>query len=360
MPQKSSRLKKVNISEGTAITQKNSRLKKINIPEENIILQKSPKLKKVYIPEGTSMPQKDRKSKKINIPEKTTITQKTPISTKKPPSAPAGVFTAYKKDGTPYFRSSITYRGKHISLGSYQKSSAAHSAYLLATRLVSEKKPPLSCCAVEDYPLLGTALPFEKWVCLLNFRNNGIYCHTPIYLQNRFFLYYLNPSTPLKFDADDLFYYMRRKIMQRGGHLFVSDYGMQVSVLSRYGIHSHAVAGRDYRFVNGDSLDYRYSNIEIINHYHGVTKRLHRGHDIFTARIHIKGNYLVGRYLTETEAAVAYNKAADYLNKKGFTKNFPRNYIEELSEREYAKLYATTRIGRKIREYPDKIGLSNM
>lgn len=263
----------------------------------------------------------------------------------------SGAFPAKKKDGTPYYRSSVTYRGKHISLGSYPDAVLAHDAYLAASALLTAKEPPLLCCTIEDYPLYGGILPFEKWVCLLNFRDNGIYCHTPIYLKNRFFLYYLDFSTPLKFDADDLFYYMRRKILKRGGHLFVSDYGMQVSILSRYGIHSHAVAGRDYRFVNGDSLDYRYGNIEIINRYHGVTKNTSGRHDIFTARIHINGDYLIGRYRTEAEAAVAYNKAADHLNQKGVLKHFQRNYIEELSEREYAKLYANIRISKKIRSY---------
>ena len=32
---------------------------------------------------------------------------------------PAGVYTAYKKDGTVYYRSSITHKNKHISLGSF-------------------------------------------------------------------------------------------------------------------------------------------------------------------------------------------------------------------------------------------------
>ncbi len=317
-----------------------------SIPPKKVIQEEIAAQEQIDILEERALQEQTATYKGTIVPEKPT------------PSCPSGVFPAHKKDGTPYYRSSITYRGKHISLGSYQNAHTAHSVYLLASRLLNEKNTPLAGCTVDDHPSLGGELPFEKWVCLLNFRDNGIYCHTPIYLQNRFFLYYLAPSTPLKFDADDLFYYMRRKIMQRGGHLFVSDYGMQVSILSRYGIHSHAVAGRDYRFVNGDPLDYRYSNIEIINHYHGVTKRLHRGHDIFTARIHINGNYLVGRYLSEAEAAIAYNKAADYLNRKGFTKNYPRNYIEELSEREYAKLYAAIRIGRKIRDYPDKINLS--
>ena len=40
-----------------------------------------------------------------------------------------GIFRAIKKDGTVYYRASLTYRGKHISLGSYRDAGQAHSAY---------------------------------------------------------------------------------------------------------------------------------------------------------------------------------------------------------------------------------------
>ena len=40
-----------------------------------------------------------------------------------------GVFIAQKKNGDIYYRSSITYRMKHISLGSYANESDAHAAY---------------------------------------------------------------------------------------------------------------------------------------------------------------------------------------------------------------------------------------
>lgn len=266
-----------------------------------------------------------------------------------------GTFQAKQKNGEIYFRSSITFRGKHISLGSYPTEELAHWAYLSASALLNSADKAPYPCQVEDYLRYCPALPFDKWVILLNFRDNGIYSHTPIYLHHRYFTYYLDVSTPLKFDADDLFYYMGHKIMRRGGHLFVSDYGMQVSLLSRYGIRSHAVAGRDYRFVNGDDLDYRYGNIEIINRYHGVSRRLHHGRDIYTAKIHINGDYIIGRYATEQEAATAYNKAADLLHRKGVHKNYPKNYIEELSEREYAKMYANIRISKKVREYGNEI-----
>lgn len=263
----------------------------------------------------------------------------------------AGTFRAKQKNGKIYFRSSITYRNRHISLGSYPTEEQAHSAYMAAADLLGFSSGSAPDYQVEDYPQHGAALPFEKWVILLNFRDNGIYSHTPLYLHDRFFLYYLDVSTPLKFDADDLFYYMRHKILRRGSHLFVSDYGLQVSLLSRYGIHSHAVAGRDYRFVNGDNLDYRYGNIEIINRYYGVFRSLQHGRDIYTAKIHINGDYIIGRYSTEQQAAAAYNKAVDLLHKKGVQKNFPQNFIEELSGQEYAKLYADALISRKIKEY---------
>ena len=40
-----------------------------------------------------------------------------------------GVFTATKKDGSTYYRASITINNKHISLGSYDDASMANRAY---------------------------------------------------------------------------------------------------------------------------------------------------------------------------------------------------------------------------------------
>ena len=94
--------------------------------------------------------------------------------------------------------------------------------------------------------LHSESLPFEKVVILINYRDNNIYIKNPIYLFNNYFVYYLNQSTILKFDKDDLFYYSSHKIQYRGGHLFVSDYGMQYNILNRYGIKPYAVKGKDY------------------------------------------------------------------------------------------------------------------
>ena len=48
----------------------------------------------------------------------------------------SGVFKTEKKDGTIYYRSSITYKNKHISLGSYNTELAANRAYKRAKELL--------------------------------------------------------------------------------------------------------------------------------------------------------------------------------------------------------------------------------
>lgn len=108
--------------------------------------------------------------------------------------------------------------------------------------------------------------------------------------------------------------------------------------------------GRDFRFVNGDDTDFRYSNIEIINRYNGVTKCCRKNLIIYQAKIHIKGDYIIGRYATEEEAAIAYNKAVDILKNKGLNKNYSINYIEGIDEITYASKYQRIRISKKIKE----------
>ena len=262
-----------------------------------------------------------------------------------------GVYCSSRKNGKTYYRASITYRGKHISLGSYPTEVEANQAYLFSSRLLEDK----SAFQLEEYPN-NCPLPFHKWIVLINFRDNHIYFKTPIYLKKRYFFYYIDEDTRLRFDAEDLFYYAHHKIMKRGGHLFVSDYGMQVNILSRYGIKNYAVAGKDYRFVNGDDHDYSYHNIEIINPYHGVTKVIMKGMPYYIAKIHINGEYLIGRYHSESDAAIAYNKAALLLRNKGLNKNFPQNYIDGINEITYASIYQKLRISKKLIKYAETIG----
>ena len=185
----------------------------------------------------------------------------------------------------------------------------------------------------------------------MNFRDNGLYFATPIYVRGKFFYYYLSPSYVLKFDIDNLFFYSSHKIMKRGEHLFVADYGMQINILNRHGIRSYSVPGRDYVFLNGDETDFRSANLKIINRYQGVLRIESKGRTRYKARINLPGYYIIGTYATEDEAAIAYNKAIDILRKNGVTRNYTPNYLEGLSPAVYADIYARLKISDKIYNY---------
>lgn len=257
-----------------------------------------------------------------------------------------GVYKAIKKNGDIYYRSSITYRRKHISLGSFPDAASAHLAYLRAADILAEN----SDLTLEDYQP-ACILSFEKWIVLLNFRDNGIYLGHPIYVRPKFFFYYLSPDCVLKFDSDDLFYYSSHKIMRRGNHYFVADYGMQVTILSRYGIKAYAVPGIDFCFRNGDSTDFRRENLEVLNTYHGVRAIQDKDRYRYAVRIHVKGYYRVGIYDDITTAAIAYNKAVDVLHQNGLQKNYTLNYIDSVSPREYAEIYSSLKLPAKLMNY---------
>lgn len=261
-----------------------------------------------------------------------------------------GVFQAKKKDGSIYYRSSITYSGKHISLGSYLNANDAHLAYLEANQLFT------SDTTLDSYKKTD-CLSFEKQVCIINFRDNHVYFKNPIYLKKSFFYYYLSPEDILIFDVEDLFFYARHKIMRRGGHLFVADYGMQLTITGRYGIKPYGVKERDYRFINGNPNDFRYENIEILNTYHGVVCVEQKDQHLFQARIHVNGNLIIGVYPTAIEAAIAYNKAIDFLKKAGITKNYMPNYIDDMSGSNYASVYTALAFSKSFQTYLDSLYL---
>lgn len=254
-----------------------------------------------------------------------------------------GVFQAKKKNGETYYRSSITYRTKHISLGSFHTELEAHQAYLDALAITK----PNSTMTIENVQE-SQSLSFDKCICLLNFRDNGIYMKNPIYLRKTYFEYYYSASEVYLFDIDDLFYYSEHKIMKRNGHLFVADYGMQITILSRYGIKNYSVAGRDYLFNNGNPHDLRYENIQVINPYYGVQQIIKKGTLLYQTKIHVRGDYLVGIYQTAEEAAIAYNKAIDQLKAAGSLRNYQPNYIESLTGQQYAELYNQIAISPKL------------
>lgn len=256
-----------------------------------------------------------------------------------------GVTKAEKKDGTVYYRSSITIQGKHISLGSFPTENMAGQAYTEAVQIIRKGQYQLA-----DYSHEFT-LDFTKFVILLNYRDSGIYFKTPIYLQRGFFYYYLSPERYLIFDREDLFFYANHKIQIRGGYYFICDYGSQYSILSRYGIKSYAKKGIDYIFMNQNEYDFRYENIKVINEYMGVTQIEQNGNTLYECVIHIRGNTLIGRYSDRNIAAIAYNKAVDALSANGIHKKYIKNYISSYTSEEYHTAYKTVKISEKIKQY---------
>lgn len=257
-----------------------------------------------------------------------------------------GVFKATKKDGTEYYRSSITYKTKHISLGSFDNAMHAHMAYKEGEMIL--QNPEIN---VDDFYGDIRVLDYQKCISLLNFRDNGMYFKTPIYLRNKYFTYHLSPNEILKFDIDDLFFYSTRTIMKRKGHLFVADYGMQVNLPSRYGIKNYSILDKDYYFKNKDPYDFRYENIVILNKYYGVSKGRFKGKDCYTAKLHINGNVVIGHYKTDVDAAIAYNKGVAIAAEAGLNRNYQTNFIEELSEAEYKDRYEKIKISGRFLKY---------
>lgn len=257
-----------------------------------------------------------------------------------------GAYRATKVDGTIYFRSSITCQNKHISLGSYQSEVQASLAYREACLIMSNYK------YTPDSDYAEFTLVFEKIITLLNFRDNQIYFKSPIYLRKNYFQYFYSLKLDFKFDNDDLFYFSSKKIMKRKGHLFVADYGMQVSILSRYGIKNYAVKNKDYRFSNNDETDFRRSNLIILSRYNGVTAiPLASGMLTFKAYIHINGNYNLGTFDHEVLAGIAYNKAVDLVRHHGIIKNYTVNFMETITAKEYANYYTDIKLPKSFIHY---------
>lgn len=257
---------------------------------------------------------------------------------------PPGVFKATKKDGTLYFRASLTYHGKHISLGSSPDLRYAAMLYEEASSLLQSDD------SVENYSSYEY-VPFDKYISLINFRDNEVYFKNPIYLYQRYFSYFLDKDTELKFDTDDLFFYSQHRIQRRGGHFFTENYGAQISLGFRYGIHPFAVSGKDYRFKNGDDTDFRYENIEIINRYLGVETVADTYPPKYRAYIHVNGYYNLGIFDSEEKAAIAFNKARDMLKETGIKKATPANYIQDMHEDRYYEIYSMIKLPGKFMRY---------
>jgi len=255
-----------------------------------------------------------------------------------------GIYTTTKKDGSTYYRVSITFKNKHISLGSTTDYEHALSRYQLATLLVRNNRYKL-----QDYTKTNQSLDFEKWVILINFRDTGLYFKTPIYLSKYYFTYFLSQSVELQFDVDDLFFYGNHKIFSRGNYLFVNDYGMQLNILSRFGIRNHATSGKDYLFIDGNPHNLRYENIHIVNPYMGVEQITKNGKLYYKAKLNINGYITLGYFKSNHKAAVAYNKAVDFMQRYVTPcKDYTKNYISDISQEEIDYYYISIKLPASI------------
>ena len=260
----------------------------------------------------------------------------------------AGAYRATTKDGKVVYRSKISYHGKSVSLGTYDTEDEANGAYTEAQKLYTNLNLTIDEVFLGDKVRAGHKgrfLPSDKVVSILNHRDHDIYIKTPIYIRNGYISYFMRDGSELKFDMDELFYYSSHRILKRGESLYVNDFGMQYRILDRYGIHINSVSGKDYTFVNGDSLDFRSANVIVVNPYFGVHKKEEvEGKPYFEAKIHLNGDYIIGRYKTQVKAAIAYNKACDYAKENGLDREFIQNYIDEISPREYADIYTEIKL----------------
>ena len=75
-----------------------------------------------------------------------------------------------------------------------------------------------------------------------------------------------------------------------------------------------------------------------------------KGRTFFLSRIHINGNYIIGIYKSENEAAIAYNKVVDILENIQSV-SYTKNYIEDMSYITYASIYNSIKISKKLTEY---------
>lgn len=253
-----------------------------------------------------------------------------------------GVYVTEQKSGKVSYRSSLTYKNKHIALGSYDTYELAKKVYEEGCLILADRNYSV------DGNREGLSIPFEKFVILINFRDNGIYSANPLYIRKNYISYYLSEEAEYKFSVDDLFYYATHRILKRGGHMYVNDYGMQVNLKARYGIKNYAAEGRDYRFINGDRYDMRYENLEILNTYNGVEYISGTRKRGFRTKIHLRSDLIVGYYDDAIQAAIAYNKAIDILKRRGCKKEFEANYLEGITGKTYADIYSGIKIGKNI------------
>ncbi len=251
------------------------------------------------------------------------------------------IYPATKGDVTTY-KVYFLYEKKKIYLGLYATSQLATLALEEATHIMNSPFGSLDFAySVIDY---------KKIISLCNFRDHKVYIKNPIYLKDKYFYYYLSKQIILTFDMKDLLFFSTYKICKRGNYLYIQDSISQQSLLNRFGILAHSVAGKDYIFKNGDNYDFRRDNLEIINNYKGVSKKEKNNETFYTATIYINKTLILGHYTSEVEAAIAYNKAIDFLMAHSNNcRDYVPNSIPFLTRDEYNAIYEGIQLSPRLK-----------
>ena len=242
---------------------------------------------------------------------------------------------------TTKYKTYFLYEATKIYLGSYASMEAAESALNDAKELMSLPAGPPQFASYN--------LNYKKIVSLCNLRDHKRYIKNPIYLYSTYFTYYLSKDCILTFDLKDLLYFSTYKIYKRGNYLYTQDSVSQQSILARYGIPNHSVMNKDYVFKNNNPYDFRSDNLEIINSYKGVSKKIKNDNSIiYVAYIYVKKNLIIGHYNSEIEAAIAYNKATDILFENHLIKECHYNTIPFITKAEYQSIYDSLIVSPRI------------
>lgn len=234
------------------------------------------------------------------------------------------------------------YEKKKLYLGLYDSNESAATALQEANEIMNA--PP----GTLDFP--HSLIEFKKIISLCNFRDHKIYIKNPIYLMENYFYYYLSKDITLIFDMKDLLFFSTYKISKRGNYLYTHDSISQQSLLNRFGILNHSIPGKDYVFKNGNPYDFRRANIEIINSYKGVCKKIIDDKVFYTATIYTTQPLVLGHYPSEITAAIAYNKAADFLmTQLGVQREYILNTIPFITKAEYDAIYTSIKLSPRLK-----------
>ncbi|ONI41596.1 hypothetical protein AN640_07890 [Candidatus Epulonipiscium fishelsonii] len=243
-------------------------------------------------------------------------------------------------NGKLYYQVNFFYKSKKIYLGRYSSIADAQITINEATDIVE------TMCSIKQAKY--TLLSFNKVVILINLRDNGTYFKNPIYLYEDYFGYYISSDIELLFDLIHLFFFATYKIYKRGNLFYTQHTFTQSSILNRLGIVPSSRINIDYKFKNNNPFDFRSDNLEVLKRYYGVSAIEKGEKTLYQARISKPNTIIIGIFESEIKAAIAYNKAVDYLKSVGMQYKLNSNVIFYITKKEYDIIYDEIELPYKL------------